>query len=116
MYTASVPRRFPPDLADCTGFEWDAGNSNKNWRKHRVSREEAEQVFSNRPLLIVLATDEDAENTGEVRDLALGRTDADRWLFVAFTVRGVLIRVISVRAMTPSERKVYEEAIQSDQA
>lgn len=77
MYTAPVPRRFPPDLADCTGFEWDAGNNNKNWRKHGVSREEAEQVFSNRPLLVVLATDEDAENTGarphRFRSLAVRR-------------------------------------------
>jgi uncharacterized DUF497 family protein len=116
MYTASLPRRFPPDLADCTGFEWDAGNSNKNWRKHRARREEAEQVFSNRSLRIAPATDEDVESAGEVRDLALGRTDADRWLFVAFTVRGELIRVISVRDMTRSERKAYEEAIQSDEA
>lgn len=58
MYTAAVPRQFPPDLAECTGFEWDKGNNDKNWRKHRVSREEAEQVFSNRPLLLVLGTDE----------------------------------------------------------
>jgi uncharacterized protein len=108
-------RRFPPDLAECTGFEWDVGNSEKNWRKHRVSREEAEQVFSNRPLLMTLATDDDAERVGEFRDLALGRTDADRWLFIAFTIRGELIRVISVRDMTRSERKCYEEAIQSDE-
>jgi uncharacterized DUF497 family protein len=32
----------------------------------------------------------------EYRDAALGRTNADRWLFVAFTVRGSLLRVISV--------------------
>jgi len=110
-----MPRRFHPDLAECTGFEWDAGNSKKNWRKHRVSREEAEQVFSNRPLVVTLATDEDALGAGEFRDLALGRSDADRWLFVAFTIRGELIRVISVRDMTRSERRIYEEAIQDDE-
>jgi uncharacterized DUF497 family protein len=53
----------------------------------RVSHEEAEQVFSNRPLVVTLATDEDASGAGELRDLALGLTDADRWLFVAFTIR-----------------------------
>lgn len=50
----------------------------EDWRKHRVRREEAEQVFLNRPLLMTLAMNEDAERSGELRDLALGRTDADR--------------------------------------
>jgi hypothetical protein len=116
VYFAGMPRRFPPDLAECTGFEWDAGNSEKNWRKHRVRREEAEQIFSNRPLLMTLATDEDSYPAGELRDLALGRTDVDRWLFVVFTIRGELIRIISVRDMTRSERRHYEEAIQTDEA
>ncbi len=39
------------DLYACIGFEWDAGNREKNWEKHRVSDEEAEQVFLNTPLV-----------------------------------------------------------------
>jgi uncharacterized DUF497 family protein len=35
---------------------------------------------------------------------------------VAFTIRGELIRVISVRDMTRFERRIYEEAIQDDKA
>ena len=34
-------------LRECTGFDWDDGNSGKNWEKHRVSDGEAEQVFFN---------------------------------------------------------------------
>ena len=32
-------------LAGLEGFEWDAGNSEKNWRSHEVRQTEAEQVL-----------------------------------------------------------------------
>ena len=38
-------------LADLEGFEWDAGNSDKNWRNHEVRQAEAEQVLLNRPVM-----------------------------------------------------------------
>ncbi|MGO8818094.1 MAG: BrnT family toxin [Terriglobia bacterium] len=44
----------------------------------------------------------------EARHYALGRTDENRLLFVAFTVRRTLIRVISAREMTRRERRFYE--------
>lgn len=34
-------------LSQATGFDWDAGNVEKNWRKHQVSAAECEQVFFN---------------------------------------------------------------------
>jgi hypothetical protein len=37
----------------------------------------------------------------------LGRTDANRWLFVAFTIRDNHIRVISARDMNQKESKKY---------
>ena len=37
----------------------------------------------------------------------LGRSDAGRELFLIFTLRGDLIRVISARDMSRAERKVY---------
>jgi uncharacterized DUF497 family protein len=43
----------------------------------------------------------------ERRWRALGLTDRDRHLFVVFTVRGDLIRVISARLMTRRERRFY---------
>ena len=39
-------------MRGCTGFEWDDGNSEKNWIRHRVSRGEAEQVFFHQPLVV----------------------------------------------------------------
>jgi uncharacterized DUF497 family protein len=91
----------------CTGFQWDAGNSDKSWTKHGVSRAEAEQVFFNQPL--VLAPDEVHSQTEE-RFFVLGRTDGGRFLFEAFTIRGELIRVISARDMSDSERRSFEGA------
>ena len=35
---------------DLEGFEWDAGNSAKNWRRHQVTQAEAEQTLLNRPV------------------------------------------------------------------
>jgi len=96
------------DLLDrvrsCTGFEWDDGNSTKNQRKHGVSRFEVEEVFFNEPLLIA---DDAAHSWGEDRLFGLGKTSRARLLFVAFTVRGELIRIISTRDMTKREREAY---------
>lgn len=44
----------------------------------------------------------------EKRYYALGRSTTGWCLFAAFTVRGKLIRVISVRDMNQRERGVYE--------
>ena len=92
-------------VAKCTGFDWDEGNVLKNWEKHRVSAVECEQVFFNRPVVVA----ENAEHSRrEERLFALGQTDAGRLLFVVFTVRRDLIRVISARDMSKRERKEYE--------
>ncbi len=92
------------DLTQFEGFEWDRGNDTKNWKKHRVTREECEEVFFNSPLL--LGSDA-THSKAEDRYYVLGKTDAGRRLFVAFAGRGSLIRVISARDMTEKERKMY---------
>ena len=92
-------------LPEFEGFDWDEGNIDKNWLSHQVTPQEAEQVFFNRPLIIA----EDAKHSrAERRYLALGQTDADRPLFIAFTMRERRIRVISARDMHRKEREVYE--------
>lgn len=93
-------------LLQSTGFEWDQANIEKNWLKHKVSPIECEQIFFNKPLLVV----EDLKHSQrERRYYALGHTDNGRLLFVAFTIRENLIRVISTRDMSRKERKKYEE-------
>lgn len=98
-------------IANCEGFHWDEGNSDKNWYLHRVTNGECEELFFNLPLIIAL---DPKHSTTEQRYYALGRTDADRWLFIAFTVRNNLIRVISAREMNERETKKYAERIKRD--
>ena len=94
------------DLARCTGFDWDEGNLTKNWARHRVAGAECEQVFFNRPLV---ASPDEEHSEKESRYYVLGQTDAGRQLFVVFTVRGGLIRVISARDMNRRERAEYDK-------
>jgi uncharacterized DUF497 family protein len=96
---------FEKLLSSCTEFQWDQGNSEKNWQKHRVSPFECEQIFFNQPLI---AADDVAHSQQERRYYVLGRTDNGRRLYVVFTIRGHRIRVISARDMNRKERKAYE--------
>jgi hypothetical protein len=94
-------------VENCTGFQWDEGNSEKSWRRHKATQAKCEQVFFNLPLVV----SEDWEHSGEEsRFYALGLTDAGRPLFVVYTLRGELIRVISARDMMRRERKRYNDA------
>jgi uncharacterized protein len=92
-------------LADFDGFDWDEGNRDKNWLRHGVTASECEEVFFNQPL--VVASDE-KHSEAEARYYVLGQTDAGRRLFLVFTPRGRLIRVISARDMNRNERHQYE--------
>jgi len=94
-------------LFDCTGFDWDEANAGKNWLRHKVARGECEEVFFNAPLLVAF---DEGHSSVESRFYALGQTDAARGLFVVFTVRGSLVRVISARDMSHKERKEYQRA------
>lgn len=98
-------------LYNCKGFQWDDGNSDKNWYLHQVTDSECEQLFFNLPLIIASDTEHSQQ---EQRYYALGRTDADRWLFIAFTLRDNLIRVISAREMNRREVGKYAERIKRD--
>lgn len=91
-------------LGECIGFDWDESNAAKNWERHRVTPDEAEDVFFHEPLVVRSDT---GHSSREKRYLALGQTSRGRLLFVAFTVRRKLIRVISARDMNRKETEVY---------
>ena len=103
---ALIPEFFP----DVEGFQWDEGNSSKNWASHGISQTEAEQVFVNRPVVVV---GDAAHSSIEARYFAFGRTDGRRLLTVVFTIRGQLLRVISARPMSRRERRGYAKATRS---
>jgi hypothetical protein len=92
-------------IAECTGFQWDDGNSRKNWYKHQVSNTETEEVFFNRPIRVAQSYGRSLE---EERFAALGQTSEGRLLTVVFTIRDDQIRVISARPMGRRERRMYE--------
>src|ERR1700726_36277 len=91
-------------LSECVGFDWDEGNISKNWERHKVTPEEAEDLFFHEPLVV---RRDAVHSRSERRYAALGQTGQGRLLFMAFTVRRKLIRVISVRDMNRKEAEEY---------
>lgn len=85
-------------------FDWDQGNIDKNWKKHKVHFKECEEVFLNKPV----KTLKDAKHSqDEDRFMALGITSKKRQLILSFTIRGNKIRIISARDQSRRERKIY---------
>ena len=91
---------------DCDGFDWDRGNSTKNWKKHRVTKSECEQAFFNKPVVPY-----PSKNTtyDESRFVLLSKTDQYRLLTIVFIIRSKKIRVISARGMSRKERGIYDK-------
>lgn len=91
-----------------SGFDWDTGNRAK-CQRHGVSVDEIEGLFA-RPIMILPDT---AHSRTEERLRAIGRTQADRYVFLVFTVRErgrqKFIRPISARYMHQKEIDSYEE-------
>nr|MDT0250771.1 BrnT family toxin [Endozoicomonas sp.] len=96
------------DWSKISGFDWDAGNERKSEEKHSVLQVEAEQVFFNKPLLML---EDKKHSQGEPRFHALGRCSSNRLLHITFTLRAecTLIRVISAKNMHRKERAFYEQ-------
>lgn len=88
-------------------FEWDSGNSSKN-KKHGAEDQESEEVFLDERRFIF----KDRVHSGkEERFRILGKTKAKRLLFIAFTMRGKKIRVISARDINKKEVYLYEKKV-----
>ncbi len=86
--------------------EWDLKKAQVNFRKHRVSFEEASTVFGD-PMSVTIRDPD--HSIGEVRFLDVGLSHAGRILVVAYTERGTRIRLISAREATRKERRTHEE-------
>ena len=92
-------------------FEWDTNKAQSNLRKHKVAFEEAQTVFAD-PFLVTFPDEFHSES--EDRFISIGMSTRDRVLLVVHTERHevderILIRIISCRKATSSERKIYEE-------
>jgi uncharacterized DUF497 family protein len=87
-------------------FEWDARKASLNRRKHGVSFEDAQTVFSDERARLIDDPDHSAE---EERFLLLGLSSSMRLLVVAHCYRagGDVIRIISARKATREEQAYY---------
>jgi uncharacterized DUF497 family protein len=96
-----------------TTFEWDESKNRTNLTKHGVSFETAALIFDD-PLAISFP---ERVVAGEERWQTIGSVDGALILVVAHTVRSEnsdeVIRIISARKATPSERKRYEKSSES---
>ena len=87
-------------------FEHDPEKAAKNSFKHGISFGEAQTVFTD-PLVLESA---DLEHSlDEERLLLIGQSFRRRLVFVVFTQRGDVVRIISARKATKHERRLYEE-------
>jgi len=85
-------------------FEWDSSKERVNLRKHGIAFRTAARVFLD-PYMIEFA---DLHPSGELRFNAIGLVDG-RMLFVAYTMRGDTVRIISARGAEPRGKRKYHE-------
>lgn len=86
-------------------FEWDQHKADSNLKKHGGSFQEATSVFAD--ALSISIPDPD-HSASEERFLDLGLSHRNRLLVVSYTEHGEIIRIISARRASRSERKDYE--------
>ena len=86
-------------------FEWNDAKAADNFAKHGVDFETAIRAFDD---VFAIERLDDREHYGEDRYSILGMVDG-RLLYVAYTVREGVIRIISARGAEPYERRQYHE-------
>ena len=87
-------------------YEWDNNKAVANLAKHGVSFEEAKSVFDD-PLYVDFYDPDHSYR--EHRFILLGESIQGKLLFVSYVERDNVIRIISAREATQSERKSYEQ-------
>jgi len=88
-------------------FEWDPAKDEANRRKHKVSFQEAESVFTDEHARLL---DDPDHSEDEERFLLLGLSSRFRVLVVVHTYREdeEVIRIISARRAAKTERAYYD--------
>lgn len=86
-------------------FEWDRAKAEINLEKHKISFDEAVTVFYD-PLAATF--DDPDHSVGERRLVTIGYSSQEKLLVVVHTEHDDMIRIISARPATASERKNHE--------
>lgn len=85
-------------------FEWDEDKNRRNTKKHKVNFEEAKTVFDDSS-----AIEFEASRNGEYRIIRIGKSATKFILLVVYTIRGLVVRLISARQASKDERNLYIE-------
>lgn len=86
-------------------FEWDENKNKANQAKHKISFEEATEIFD----YPIHETVDNRFQYNEIRYVGIGRNNQMVILTVVYTNIGSTIRIISARRSTKQERKLYYE-------
>ena len=89
-------------------FEWDEEKNRINKRKHHVSFETAEKVFSDEHRIEWF---DEKHSDEEDRYITLGMVN--EVLHVVYTERDIAIRLISARRANKEERRIYYDREES---
>jgi uncharacterized protein len=89
-------------------FEWDSRKNKANIAKHGIDFALAKRIFDG-PILSLPDT---RQEYGEERTISIGMVDDIAVLVVVHTDRNRKIRIISARAASRRERKMYHDKIQ----
>jgi uncharacterized DUF497 family protein len=90
-------------------FEWDDQKAERNWLAHKISFEMAREVFKD---VFAIEWPDNIQDAAEQRFATVGMVE-NRLLFVAYTMRGDRIRIISGRLAEPYERRRYHNENQA---
>jgi len=86
-------------------FEWDENKNQLNQQKHRISFEEAQEIFYG----VIFTFASNKLDYGEIREISIGTINNIVVIAVVHTNRQGKTRLISARKATPKERKKYYE-------
>ncbi len=106
MAHATIKNEYGRILEEVSGFEWDAGNRNKNLVKHNVTNEECEEVFFDQRKIVMKDV---IHSESEERYTLIGQTKKERLLNIIFTMRKNKIRIISARDLNKKHYRLYEK-------
>ena len=87
-------------------FEWDSHKAISNFKKHKISFEEACTIFNDQRSITILDPDHSHD---EVREITIGVSRNMMILVVSHTDRLGRVRIISARKANKKEQKQYLE-------
>ena len=85
-------------------FEWDSAKEQSNRKNHGIDFRISAKAFLD-PYVIEF---DDRDAIGELRFNAIGLVEG-RMIFVSYTMRGDVVRIISARGAEPHEKRKYHE-------